>query len=136
VTTFAPPVVASSGEQDVDLPLVVLLHGRGPNEGDIVDLADHLPVGPAYAAVRVPIAEGDGYAWFANRGIGRPVAGSLADTMPWFRTWLDDAWTYLHDDAGSTTSGVRDQGGHGISAAAVGKLKDWLADVTAKRAAL
>ena len=39
----------------------------------------------AYAAVRAPIAEGGGYAWFANRGIGRPVAESLAETMAWFR---------------------------------------------------
>ena len=57
---------------------------------EIVTLAGHLPDGPAYAAVRAPIAEGGGYAWFANRGIGRPVAESLAETMSWFRSWLDD----------------------------------------------
>ena len=39
--------------------------------------------------MRAPIAEGGGYAWFANRGIGRPVAGSLRGTMDWFRAWLD-----------------------------------------------
>ena len=50
----------------------------------------HLPARPSYAAVRAPIAEGGGYAWFANRGIGRPVAESLAATMAWFRGWLDD----------------------------------------------
>lgn len=170
----------------------MLLHGRGSNETDTIALADHLPDGLAYAAVRAPIAEGGGYAWFANRGIGRPIADSLADTMGWFRTWLDpvaplgrpvvlvgfsggaafagglvlddphrcagaailfgtlpfDAgvpttagrlaglpvlvahgdtdtviprdllertWTYLHGDAGSTTTGVRDPGGHGLS---------------------
>jgi phospholipase/carboxylesterase len=38
---------------------------------------------------RAPIAEGGAFAWFANRGIGRPVAESLAETMAWFRTWLD-----------------------------------------------
>jgi phospholipase/carboxylesterase len=74
---------------DGDGPLVVLFHGRGSDAGDIIGLADHLPVGSRYAAVRAPIAEGGGYAWFANRGIGRPVAESLADTMAWFRTWLD-----------------------------------------------
>jgi phospholipase/carboxylesterase len=41
--------------------------------------------------VRAPIGEGGGYAWFANRGIGRPVAGSLRVTMDWFRGWLDEA---------------------------------------------
>lgn len=89
--SFAAPTVATYGSGDPVAPLVVLLHGRGSNEQDILDLASHLPVGPSYAAVRAPIAEGGGYAWFANRGIGRPVAESLAETMSWFRTWLDDA---------------------------------------------
>jgi phospholipase/carboxylesterase len=65
-------------------PPVVLLHGRGFNEQDILGLAGHLPVGPEYAAARAPIAEGGGYAWFANRGSGRPVAESLTGTMSWF----------------------------------------------------
>ena len=89
MSTFAAPVVAWAGSAAPDAPLVVLLHGRGSNEADILGLADHLPDGAAYAAVRAPIPEGGGYAWFANRGIGRPVAGSLADTMAWFRDWLD-----------------------------------------------
>jgi phospholipase/carboxylesterase len=88
MTPFPAPTVATAGSSDPTAPLVVLLHGRGSNEGDIVGLAQHLPAGPAYAAVRAPIAEGGGYAWFANRGIGRPVAESLADTMSWFRSWL------------------------------------------------
>jgi phospholipase/carboxylesterase len=88
---FDAPVVVTAGSTDPEAPLVVLLHGRGSNERDIIGLADYLPTGPAYAAVRAPIAEGGGYAWFVNRGIGRPVAESLADTMSWFRAWLEDA---------------------------------------------
>lgn len=88
--TFAPAVVASYGSTDPAAPLIVLLHGRGSDEREILGLAPHLPTGPAYAAVRAPIAEGGGYAWFANRGIGRPVAGSLRSTMDWFRGWLDE----------------------------------------------
>ncbi|MCW2529850.1 MAG: phospholipase/Carboxylesterase [Pseudonocardiales bacterium] len=83
-------VVTTYGTQASDAPLVVLLHGRGSNEQDIIGLARHLPAGAAYAAVRAPIAEGGGFAWFANRGIGRPLAQSLHDTMGWFRVWLDD----------------------------------------------
>ena len=90
MSAFAEPVVAWRGSTDPNAPLVVLLHGRGSNEADIIGLADHLPAGAAYAAVRAPLAEGGGYAWFVNRGIGRPVAESLADTMAWFRAWLDD----------------------------------------------
>jgi phospholipase/carboxylesterase len=83
-------MVATAGSTDPAAPLVVLLHGRGSNEREILALADHLLTGPAYAAVRAPIAEGGGYAWFANRGIGRPVTESLRATMDWFRGWLDD----------------------------------------------
>jgi phospholipase/carboxylesterase len=90
VSAFAEPAVVWRGSTDATAPLVVLLHGRGSNEADIIGLADDLPIGAAYAAVRAPIAEGGGYAWFANRGIGRPVAESLRSTMDWFRAWLDD----------------------------------------------
>jgi phospholipase/carboxylesterase len=86
---FASPVVATAGTTDPSAPLVVLLHGRGSHEREILALAGHLPAGPAYAAVRAPIGEGGGYAWFANRGVGRPVAESLRATMDWFRGWLD-----------------------------------------------
>ena len=89
MTTYAPPVVAWHGDATPGALLVVLLHGRGSNETDIISLADHLPAGAAYAAVRAPIGEGGGYAWFANLGIGRPVPESLAETMAWFRGWLD-----------------------------------------------
>lgn len=91
MTAVADAVVEQRGSDDPTAPLVVLLHGRGSKEADIIALADHLPTGPAYVAVRAPIGEGGGYAWFANRGIGRPVAESLADTMAWFRSWLDAA---------------------------------------------
>ena len=86
---FGEAQVAWAGSADPAAPLVVLLHGRGADERSILALADHLPEGPAYAAVRAPIAEGGGYAWFANRGIGRPVAASLTATTGWFRGWLD-----------------------------------------------
>lgn len=89
MTSFPTPVVAHRGTTDPPAPVVVLLHGRGADESSIIALADHLPPGPSYVAVRAPIAEGGGYAWFANRGIGRPVADSLAETMAWFRAWLD-----------------------------------------------
>ena len=90
MSEFAAPSVATYGSTDPSAPLVVLLHGRGSHEREIIALAEHLPVGPAYAAVRAPIAEGGGFAWFANRGIGRPVAESLASTMNWFGDWLDE----------------------------------------------
>lgn len=98
--TFERPVVAIAGAPDGGevavpagagtAPLVVLLHGRGSHEREILGLAGQLPAGPQYVAVRAPISEGSGFAWFANRGIGRPVEESLRATMDWFRTWLDE----------------------------------------------
>jgi phospholipase/carboxylesterase len=88
---LSAPVVATAGSADPAAPLVILLHGRGSHEREILTLADSLPPGFSYAAVRAPIAEGSGFAWFANRGIGRPVAASLRSTMDWFRAWLDEA---------------------------------------------
>lgn len=88
-TAFAEPIVATHGDPNPTAPLVVLLHGRGSNEREILALAPHLPTGVEYAAVRAPIAEGGGFAWFANRGLGRPIASSLEATMRWFRGWLD-----------------------------------------------
>lgn len=90
IQDFGTHVVATAGSTDPDAPLVVLLHGRGADEHGIIGLVDHLPEAPAYAAVRAPIAEGGGYAWFANRGIGRPVAESLDAAMRWFDEWLDE----------------------------------------------
>jgi phospholipase/carboxylesterase len=88
--TLTEPVVAwSDGVDHPERPLVVLLHGRGADERSILGLAEHLPQQASYAAVRAPIGEGGGYAWFDNRGIGRPVAESLTETVAWFEAWLD-----------------------------------------------
>lgn len=84
---FGAPVAVARGAADG--PLVVLLHGRGSRETEIIGLAEHLPAELSYVAVRAPIGEGGGFAWFANRGVGRPVAESLLSTMGWFRRWLD-----------------------------------------------
>lgn len=88
---FTPPVVETRGATDPATPLVILLHGRGSDEHGMTALSSKLPDSLAYAAVRAPIQEGSGYAWFANRGIGRPVASSLRSTMDWFGRWLDEA---------------------------------------------
>lgn len=88
--TLAPPVVLRSGSDDSAAPLVVLLHGRGDDAPGILGLADRLPVGPQYLALRAPLALDSGYTWFENRGLGRPVPESLAATSSWFRDWLDN----------------------------------------------
>ncbi|WP_172652027.1 luciferase domain-containing protein [Rhodococcus opacus] len=90
---FPAPVVAEWGSTDPSAPLVVLLHGRGSDEAAMGTLVPFLPPGPRYVAVRAPLSEGGGFAWFANRGIGRPIQESLTATMSWFRSWLDSVTT-------------------------------------------
>jgi phospholipase/carboxylesterase len=79
-------------------PLVVLLHGRGADENDLIDLANDLPQHFAYASVRGPIAlpEG-GYRWFEDRGVGRPVPASLQSTVDMLRAWIDSSATADYD---------------------------------------
>jgi phospholipase/carboxylesterase len=70
--------------------LVVALHGRGADETSFRGLERLLPPGTTVASVRAPIGEGGGWAWFANRGIGRPVAESIAASARLLFGWLDE----------------------------------------------
>jgi phospholipase/carboxylesterase len=72
------------------MPLVVLLHGRGADEHDLIDLARDLPRGFAYASLRgpLPLPEG-GYRWFEDRGVAKPIAKSLRAAVEGVRAWVD-----------------------------------------------
>ncbi|MFJ2647381.1 alpha/beta hydrolase [Streptomyces sp. NPDC087420] len=78
----------AEGDRD-DTPLLVALHGRGSDERAFSGIAPYLPEDITIAFVRAPIAEGGGYAWFTNRGIGRPVAESIAGSAGQVLDWLD-----------------------------------------------
>lgn len=45
-------------------PLLVLLHGLGSHEGDLFALSPYLPTEFTIAAVRAPLPEPPGFAWF------------------------------------------------------------------------
>jgi len=71
-------------------PLVLLLHGRGADEYDLLGVADRLPLAFNYASVRAPVpVAGGGFTWFENHGAGRPVARSLESSIRSLRAWLD-----------------------------------------------
>jgi phospholipase/carboxylesterase len=70
-------------------PLIVLLHGRGADEHDLADLAPKLAPAAAFASLRAPVAlEGGGYTWFRDRGVARPVAASMRESIDYVRGWL------------------------------------------------
>lgn len=60
-----------------DLPTLVLLHGRGGTEHDLVGLARAVAPGWGIIAPRGPEPEGGGFAWFRHHRIGVPVIDSL-----------------------------------------------------------
>jgi phospholipase/carboxylesterase len=71
-------------------PLVVLLHGRGADEHDLLGAAERLPGNFNYVSLRGPVSAEGGYTWFENRGVARPIAASLRASVDIITAWLDE----------------------------------------------
>jgi phospholipase/carboxylesterase len=72
-------------------PTLLLLHGRGGREDDLVPLADLLGEGLGYLAPRGPDPEGPGFAWFRHHRVGVPVVESLDTRLAGTAEWLEGA---------------------------------------------
>ncbi|GAC1301071.1 MAG: hypothetical protein NVSMB19_08750 [Vulcanimicrobiaceae bacterium] len=71
-------------------PLVLLLHGRGADEYDLIDVASRMPSRFAFASVRAPVALAEGgYTWFESRGVAQPIARSLRESVATMRHWIE-----------------------------------------------
>jgi len=46
------------------------------------------------------------------------------------RELLDRTWRYLHEESGAEVSADRYPGGHGLTAPALGRLRDWVQERT------
>lgn len=87
---MSAPHYLQAGSTVQNAPVVLLLHGRGSNEQDIISLAPLLPAEFSYYSVRGGVTIGpNAFAWFENQGIGRPTPESLRQELNWFRSWLD-----------------------------------------------
>ena len=51
-------------EQREGRPVLVMMHGYGSNEADLFGLVPNLPEELAIAAIRAPLRQGRGFAWF------------------------------------------------------------------------
>lgn len=71
-------------------PVIVALHGRGADERSMLGLAPLLPSDTSLVSLRAPIDSGTGFAWFANRGIGRPIEESIKEVGAAVSEWLDE----------------------------------------------
>lgn len=87
VAEWRDPIRASGGKP----PLVILFHGRGASERDLLPCAAELPPKLAFVAPRGPVAlDFGGYTWFENRGLARPVGESLRTSVDLIQGWMDD----------------------------------------------
>ncbi|WP_426998738.1 alpha/beta hydrolase [Pseudarthrobacter sp. N5] len=86
----APVVLWSRPEGDrAGKPLLVMLHGYGANEQDLLGLADMLPADFAVASVRAPIAMGPGFTWFPLTGSIEYSLDAVKTASAYLLDWLD-----------------------------------------------
>ncbi len=76
-------------------PVLVLMHGRGANENDLLELSDYLDERFFLISVRAPNAfpGGTGYSWYELEDIGKPVQSEFADSFQKLRSFLDEIVT-------------------------------------------
>ncbi|MBD8484890.1 alpha/beta fold hydrolase [Frigoribacterium sp. CFBP 8759] len=74
-------------------PLLVLLHGVGSHEGDLIALAPYLPQQFVVASLRAPLPHGDGFSWYPLSTPGAPDPGAVDDAAEAVLAWLDSLAT-------------------------------------------
>ncbi|GAA0963756.1 alpha/beta hydrolase [Frigoribacterium faeni] len=70
-------------------PLLVLLHGVGSHEGDLIGLAPYLPQAFAIASLRAPLGHGDGFSWYPLTTPGSPDPEPVDEAAAAVLAWLD-----------------------------------------------
>jgi phospholipase/carboxylesterase len=70
-------------------PLLLLLHGKGSHEGDLVSLVPHFPRFFTFASLRAPISDGPGFSWFFMTTRGDPPQDAVNAAADAVLAWLD-----------------------------------------------
>ncbi|MBV9774717.1 MAG: alpha/beta fold hydrolase [Gemmatimonadetes bacterium] len=97
-------------------PLLVLLHGRGSNEQDLMGLQPHLPQGVIVVSPRAPFSGmpwgyGPGWAWYRFLGEDRPEPESFEAAQGELGEFLRELPGALPVKPGALTLGGFSQGG-------------------------
>ncbi len=88
---FPAPVVlwSASEEERAGKPLLLLLHGHGANEQDLLSLADLLPAEFAVASLRAPLVSGPGFTWFPLTASIDYGLDAVKDSAVYVQDWID-----------------------------------------------
>jgi phospholipase/carboxylesterase len=85
------PASAQSQQPPSRYPTLLALHGRGSNEGDLIDLSAHLPQGLLWISPRAPLMVGPGsYEWYRVKVIGKPDPAQLFSAIETIDHFIDE----------------------------------------------
>jgi phospholipase/carboxylesterase len=89
--TFPEPVVLWSRPESerAGRPLLVLLHGYGANEQDLMSLADMLPQEFVVASLRAPLPTGPGFTWFPLTASIEYSLDAVKEAAAYAEHWID-----------------------------------------------
>ena len=90
-TTLSADAAIWSGDPRSSQPLLLLMHGYGSHEADLLGLVRYLPSELASVSVRAPLPAGAGYAWVPIVDPGRPDPVATQEAADAVLAWLDDA---------------------------------------------
>lgn len=78
----------SKDDQTSKKPLIVLLHGYGADERDLLPLAESFSEDFAVASVRAPLRLGSGFAWFPLDSKLSPKTEEIAEGLDALSEWI------------------------------------------------
>ncbi|MGN7190621.1 alpha/beta hydrolase [Curtobacterium sp. MCBA15_004] len=76
-------------EERAGTPLLVMLHGVGSNERDLLGLAPALPLAWTTASLRAPMSWGPGFSWYPLGTPGSPAPGPVDAAVEEVLAWID-----------------------------------------------
>ena len=93
-----PHVIWNNDDADrAGTPLVVMFHGYGSHEGDLMALSASLPQGFTVASVRAPQRAGAGFQWFAlSSDLGFTTDAVVAAAEPVVEWLRDESLQHTH----------------------------------------
>jgi phospholipase/carboxylesterase len=91
-TTLVHKVIEPQSKSSAKAPALILLHGRGANENDLLSFAEYLDERLFLISVRAPFPfqQGGGYTWFDILEMGKPEPKMFSESYTKVMQFIDD----------------------------------------------